>query len=389
MASTITSSSTPTKPNSTSTTTDLPKTMRAWTYTTCPTTLESALTLTSTAPLPPLPLAPGTYLIRVHSASLNPVDYKLPELPLVGRLAIPKPATPGLDFSGTIVLSTPSSRLQPGTLVFGKLEPKQQFGTLAEYVVGSSEGTVEVPEGMGMEEASALGVCGLVTYQALRANVREGMRVLVNGGSGGTGTFAVQIAKALGAEVVVTCSGEFFGGYGLRRGKGSRVETGRTSMLTTKTGANAQLCRDLGADQVIDYRTSNVTSVLEKGERKIDFILDNVGEPAELYWQAPSFTNSSAKYIQVGSQVSLGFIYDLAFRFLVPTWLGGGQRPFSFAFASTSYEDYMGLRGLVGEGKVRAVVDEVFAFEGVREAYAKLRGGRARGKIVVRVAEKS
>lgn len=187
--------------------------MRAWTYTTVPTTLESALTLTSNAPLPPLPLSPGTYLIRVHSASLNPVDYKLPELPLVGRLAIPKPATPGLDFSGTIVLSTPTSRLQPGTRVFGKLEPKQQFGTLAEYIVGSSEGTVEVPEGVGMEEASALGVCGLVTYQALTRNVREGMRVLVNGGSGGTGTFAVQIAKALGAEVVVTCSGESAGGF--------------------------------------------------------------------------------------------------------------------------------------------------------------------------------
>lgn len=147
----------------------------------------------------------------MHSASLNPVDYKLPELPLIGRLAIPKPATPGLDFSGTIVLSTPTSRLQPGTRVFGKLEPKQQFGTLGEYVVGSSEGTVAVPGGIGMAEASTLGVCGLVTYQALTRHVREGMRVLVNGGSGGTGTFAVQIAKALGAEVVVTCSGKLTG----------------------------------------------------------------------------------------------------------------------------------------------------------------------------------
>jgi NADPH:quinone reductase-like Zn-dependent oxidoreductase len=160
------------------------------------------------------------------------VDYKLPELPLVGRLAIPKPAIPGLDFSGTIVLSTPSSRLEPGTRVFGKLEPKQQFGSLGEYIVGSAEGTVAIPEGLGMEEASALGVCGLVTYQALSRNVRSGMRVLVNGGSGGTGTFAVQIAKALGAEVVVTCSGESPGGFpscedGRVRGNGDGLLRGR------------------------------------------------------------------------------------------------------------------------------------------------------------------
>ncbi|KAG9200610.1 hypothetical protein G6514_006788 [Epicoccum nigrum] len=333
--------------------------MRAWTYTTCPTTLERALSLSQTAPLPFLPLSPGTYLIRVHSASLNPVDYKLPELPLIGRLAIPKPAIPGLDFSGTIVLSTPSSRLEPGTRVFGKLEPKQQFGSLGEYIVGSAEGTVAIPEGLGMEEASALGVCGLVTYQALSWNVRSGMRVLVNGGSGGTGTFAVQIAKALGAEVVVTCS-----------------------------GANAQLCRDLGADHAIDYRTSNVPALLSQSTQKFDFILDNVGDPASLYWESPNFTTPGAKYVQIGSQVSLAFIYDLAFRFVVPTWLGGGQRPFSFAFASTSHEDYLGLSEMVREGKVRPVVDEVFGFGEAREAYGKLRAGRTRGKIVVRVGEK-
>lgn len=373
--------------------------MRAWTYTTVPTTLESALNLSQNAPLPPLPLAPGTYLIRVHSASLNPVDYKLPELPLVGRLAIPKPATPGLDFSGTIVLSTPTSRLQPGTRVFGKLEPKQQFGTLVEYVVGSNEGTVAVPEGVGMEEASALGVCGLVTYQALSRNVRSGMRVLVNGGSGGTGTFAVQIAKALGAEVVVTCSGEsshlenlsFEWGW-LNKGEGGSLGCERDElkcMLTNEIGANAQLCKDLGADQVIDYRTSNVPALLSQNPQKFDFILDNVGEPAELYWQAPNFTTPHAKYLQIGSQVSLAFLYDLAFRFVVPTWLGGGQRKFSFAFASTNHEDYKGLSEMVREGKVKPVVDELFGFGEVREAYAKLRTGRARGKIVVRVGEKS
>lgn len=184
--------------------------MRAWQWHTCPSTIETALTLNPSASLPPSPLPIGSYLIKVSHASLNPVDYKLAELPLIGRLLIPKPATPGLDFSGTIAAAHPSAPLKPGQRVFGKLEPKQQFGTLGEYIVGSAAGTVPLPDSVSFEDGATMGVCGLVTYQCLSRNVKAGMRVLVNGGSGGTGTFAVQIAKAMGCEVVATCSGEIF-----------------------------------------------------------------------------------------------------------------------------------------------------------------------------------
>lgn len=139
---------------------------------------------------------------------------------------------------------------------------------------------------------------------------------------------------------------------------------------------------------MIDYRAQNVTSKLEESGKQFDFILDNVGEPATLYWKAPSFTKMGAKYVQIGSQVSLKFIYDLAFRFLIPTWLGGGQRPFSFAFASTNLDDYQGLAGLVAQGKVKPVIDEVFDLENTPDAYKKLRTGRARGKIVVKITSK-
>ncbi|KAF3041595.1 hypothetical protein E8E12_009376 [Didymella heteroderae] len=340
--------------------TDLPRTMRAWQWTTCFSTLESAIILNSSAPLPKSALGPGECLIRVHAASLNPVDYKLAELPIVGRMAIPKPATPGLDFAGVVAKISSDSSLKIGQRVFGKLEPKQQYGTLGEYIVGSRAGTVPLPDGISFEEGATMGVCGLVTYQSLVKNVKKGDRVLINGGSGGTGTFAVQIANALRCKVVTTCS-----------------------------GANVKLCKDLGADEVIDYQAENVTSVLEKSGRQFDFVLDNVGEPAALYWKAPTFTETDAKYVQIGSQVSLGFIYDLAFRFVIPTWLGGGERPFSFAFASTNFDDYQGLADLVAQGKVKPVIEEVFDFENVPDAYKKLRTGRAKGKIVVKVASKS
>lgn len=150
-----------------------------------------------------------------------------------------------------------------------------------------------------------------------------------------------------------------------------------------------QLCKDLGADKVIDYRTESVTSVLERDEKKIDFVLDNVGEPAELYWKSPTFTKPGAKYVQIGSQMSLGFIYDLAFRFIMPTWLGGGERPISFAVATTNFQNYQGLVDLVVKGKVKSVIDEVFEMENAPRAYERLRTGRARGKIIVRIANAS
>ncbi|KAJ4318570.1 hypothetical protein N0V94_004348 [Neodidymelliopsis sp. IMI 364377] len=283
--------------------------MRAWQWSTCTTTLPSALALNISATLPSRPLKEGESLIKVHSASLNPVDYKLAELPIVGRFAIPKPATPGLDFSGVVVKTHPTSSLTSGQRVFGKLEPKQQVGTLGEYIIGSKEGTVPLPDGVSFEEGATLG--------------------------------------------------------------------------------NVQLCKDLGADEVIDYRTEDVTAVLEKSGKLFDMVLDNIGAPSELYWKAPTFTKLGAKYVQIGSQVSLAFIYDLAFRFLVPTALGGGQRPFSFGLTSTNLEDYQGLAEMVAKGQVKPVIDETFDFEQAREAYEKLRTGRAKGKIVVRVQSKS
>ncbi|KAF1921572.1 hypothetical protein BDU57DRAFT_489467 [Ampelomyces quisqualis] len=336
----------------------LPPTMRAWQWTQCNDTLENAIQFNDAAPLPisKLSLGPGESLIEVHAAALNPVDYKLPELPVVGRMAIPKPATPGLDFAGKVVEIGSDCNVKVGQMVFGKLEPKQPFGTLGDYIIGSRAGTVPLPEGVSTEQAATVGVCGLVTYQALAPNVKSGDRVFINGGSGGTGTFAIQIAKALGCYVTTTCS-----------------------------GSNAQLCKDLGADEVIDYRESHVTSILSASEKKYDFVLDNVGRNFELYWKSPEFTRPGAKYVQIGSDANLSSAYDLACRFLVPKSLGGGQRPFSFGMAATNFEHFMEIGELLAQGKVKPVIDEVFAFEEAPKAYVKLKTGRAKGKIVVRV----
>lgn len=136
---------------------------------------------------------------------------------------------------------------------------------------------------------------------------------------------------------------------------------------------------------MINYQEDDVTSILSASKQKYNFVLDNVGRNFELYWKSPDFTKPGAKYVQIGSDANLSSVYDIAFRFLVPTSLGGGQRPFSFGMAATNFEHFTEIGELLVEGKVKPTIDEVFDFEDVPKAYRKLKTGRAKGKIVVRI----
>jgi NADPH:quinone reductase-like Zn-dependent oxidoreductase len=147
------------------------------------------------------------------------------------------------------------------------------------------------------------------------------------------------------------------------------------------------LCKDIGADDVIDYRSTNVVEALSKNEKPFDFVLDNIGADSSIYWKAPTFTKPGAKYVQIGAAADLRSVFDLAYRFLVPAALGGGKRPFAFGMTKTNFEHFTTLGEWMAEGKLKPVIDEVFAFEDAPKAYRKLKTGRARGKIVVRVRE--
>ncbi|RMZ82053.1 hypothetical protein DV737_g2162, partial [Chaetothyriales sp. CBS 132003] len=176
-------------------------------------------------------LGKNQVLVRVSSAALNPADYKFPENPIVSMLLIAKPGTPGLDFAGTVIASGANcTGFQTGQQVFGTLDlPPQQCGTLGEYVVAPRRGIAHLPEGVTEDDASGLGIAGLTAYQSIVPHVKKGDNVFINGGSGGTGTFAIQIAKAKECFVATTCS-----------------------------AGNVQFCKDLGADLVIDYKMSDV-----------------------------------------------------------------------------------------------------------------------------------
>jgi NADPH:quinone reductase-like Zn-dependent oxidoreductase len=192
------------------------------------------------------PVGEGEVLVRVHSASIHVGDWILMSgKPYLMRMATglrrPKNPTPGTDIAGTVVAVGPGvERLAVGDEVFGWCA-----GAFAEYAVASQDQLVHKPANLTFEQASAVGVSASTALQLLRDHdIRPGQKVLVNGASGGVGTFAVQIAKSLGAVV-----------------------TGVTS------SKNVELVRSIGADHVIDYTREDFTA----GTERYDLILDNVG----------------------------------------------------------------------------------------------------------------
>lgn len=154
---------------------------------------------------------------------------------------ISKPASPGLDYCGKVLSAGSKVDVKPGQLVFGRLDKPGQFGTLAECIVTNRDGAVPLPEGVDPDSAAAIGTAGLTAYQCIVPFAKAGEKIFINGGSGGTGTFGIQCAKAIGCHVTTSCS-----------------------------TANVQLCKDLGADEVIDYKTSDLTKELEaKGKSSL------------------------------------------------------------------------------------------------------------------------
>ncbi|RYP64997.1 hypothetical protein DL771_008494 [Monosporascus sp. 5C6A] len=344
------------------------KVMRAWLYSNAATGLHKNLTLSTAAahPRPTSKLAADELLIHVRATGLNPADYKIPELPYgMSRLMISVPASPGFDFAGTVMALGGGVKVAAvGDSVFGRLDPTR-FGSLGEYIVARSSGCARMPQGLSFEDASAIGSAGLASYTSIAPYVPDnastkkdgGFRVFINGGSGGTGTFGIQIAKLLGCHVTTSCSAR-----------------------------NLELCKALGADEVIDYTQGNLVETLKAKGPVFSLVVDNIGLPADLYTAADHFLLPKGTFVQVGADVSMAGMRLMTSRMLRPSILGGGSRTFKFlAFANKS-EDLARIAGWIADGKMKVALDEVFDFENVPAAYEKLRLGHARGKIVVRGA---
>jgi NADPH:quinone reductase-like Zn-dependent oxidoreductase len=293
-------------------------------------------------------------LVRVHAASVNPLDWHYvqgkPYLmrPMAG-FGAPSDIRLGVDFAGIVeAVGRSVTRFKPGDQVYGGAD-----GAFAQYVTPRAEGSMALmPANMSFEQAATVPIAAVTALQALRdqGHLKPGQKVLINGASGGVGTFAVQIAKDMGAEVTGVCSGR-----------------------------NTAMVQSIGADHVIDYTREDFT----RGPVRYDLILDTVG------------THSISDYRRVltrgGALVIVGGPSDNA-------WLGpmtGALKamtvaPFVreklvFFMAQLNKQDLEVLRAMMESGKLTPVIDRRYPLAQTREALAYLLQGHARGKVVINV----
>jgi NADPH:quinone reductase-like Zn-dependent oxidoreductase len=295
-------------------------------------------------------LADDLVLVRVRAASVNPADWYGVVGPLIVRPSTgflkPRSDRTGIDFAGTVeAVGKDVTHVSPGDEVFGA-----RSGALAEYVT-VRDAVVPKPANISFEEAAAVPVAAITALQGLRdkGQLEAGQKVLINGASGGVGTFAVQIAKALGAEVTGVCSTR-----------------------------NVELVRSLGADHVIDYTQEDFT----RSDRRYDLLLDIAGSKS--WSELRRVLTPEAKVVIVGAQKRrvLGPIGHIVRLRLAS--LRGSQRAVFF-IAKTNRADMEILRELLESGKVRPVVDRRYELADAADAFRYLGEGHARGKIVVTV----
>jgi NADPH:quinone reductase-like Zn-dependent oxidoreductase len=288
-------------------------------------------------------------LIRVRAASVNPADWHTlrgdPFLIRLGEgLGKPKQRILGIDIAGVIeAVGRKVQELEPGDQVFGT----SKTGAFAEYVCVTADRLLHKPARSTFEDVASVPVAAVSALQGLRdrGRVRPGHKVAIHGASGGVGTFAVQIAKALGAEVTAVC---------------------RT--------ANVDLVRSIGADHVVDYTKEDFT---RRGEH-YDVIFDAAAYRSVLDYRRA--LNPGGIYVMIG-----GSFARLLQVLLLGPLISTGGRKLGFMMAKMEREDLALLKELLEEGKVVPVIDRRYPLSEVAEALRYLEKGHARGKVVITV----
>jgi NADPH:quinone reductase-like Zn-dependent oxidoreductase len=309
---------------------------------------DQVLRLETTA----VPVATGDEIVvRVHAASIHVGDLvSIHGEPVIARLATglrkPRNRVPGTDIAGTVVaVGEEVTGIRTGDEVFGWCA-----GAFAEFVSAKQDHFVPIPARLSFEQAAAVGVSASAALQLLRDRVRPGRKVLINGASGGLGSFAVQIARALGAEVTAVCG-----------------------------PSNVEMVLSLGASHVIDYTTDDFTL----GSERYDFILDNVANhslsrtrralTADGVLQSNNGTSGGRWFGTMGTVITTAIVSRFTHRQAGP----------SIKFPRR--EDLVGVKVLIEAGEVTPLIDRTYRLSETARALNHVAGGHARGTVVVTV----
>ncbi|MGN8842407.1 NADP-dependent oxidoreductase [Niallia sp. HCP3S3_B10] len=302
-------------------------------------------------------------LAEIHAASINPVDFKIRDGKVKLLLKYKMPLILGNDFSGVVAkVGAKVTRFKVGDEIYARPR-KSKIGTFAEYIAIHGEDIALKPKNLSFEEAASIPLVGLTTYQALAdiMQLQKGQKILIQAGAGGVGTFAIQLAKIMGAFV-----------------------------STTASEAGTNLVKSLGADEIINYRT-------EKFEEKLknyDAVFDTLG--GEILEKSFGVLKSGGKIVSVsglpnarfGREYGSGFFKTLLFSALTHKLTALEKKhhvQYSFLFMKPSGEQLRTIANYIEAGKIIPIIDRVYPFENAQEAMEYAETGRAKGKIIVKI----
>ncbi|MGH0925135.1 NADP-dependent oxidoreductase [Bacillus pacificus] len=302
-------------------------------------------------------------LAEIHAASINPIDFKIRDGKVKMLLKYEMPLILGNDFSGVITkVGSKVTRFKVGDEIYARPR-KNKIGTFAEYIAIHEDDIALKPKNLSFEEAASIPLVGLTSYQALHdiMHLQKGQKILIHAGSGGVGTFAIQLAKIMGATVT-----------------------------TTASEAGANLVKSLGADEIINYKTEKFEEILTN----YDAVFDTIG--GTTLEKSFNIIKSGGNIVSVsgtpnarfgkefGSGFFKTFLFSLASKKLTALEKKHNAQ-YSFLFMKPSGDQLRTIANYIEAGKIKPVIDRVFPFEDAQKAMEYSEAGRAKGKIIVKI----
>ncbi|MES5264950.1 NADP-dependent oxidoreductase [Priestia megaterium] len=302
-------------------------------------------------------------LAEIHAASINPIDFKIRDGKVKLLVKYKMPLILGNDFSGVVAkVGAKVTRFKAGDEIYARPR-KSKIGTFAEYIAIHEDDIALKPKNLNFEEAASIPLVGLTSYQALTdiLQLKKEQRILIQAGAGGVGTFAIQLAKLMGATVA-----------------------------TTASEAGANLVKSLGADEIINYKTEKFEEIL----KNYDAVFDTLG--GEILEKSFGIIKDGGKLVSVsglpnarfGKEYGSGFFKTLLFSAASHKLTGLEKEhnvQYTFLFMKPSGEQLRIIANFIETGKIKPIIDKVFSFKDAQKAMEYAESGRAKGKIILKI----
>lgn len=302
-------------------------------------------------------------LAEIHAASINPIDFKIRDGKVKLLVKYKMPLILGNDFSGVIAkVGAKVTRFKAGDEIYARPR-KSKIGTFAEYIAIHEDDIALKPKNLSFEEAASIPLVGLTSYQALTdiLQLKKGKKILIQAGAGGVGTFAIQLAKLMGATVA-----------------------------TTASEAGANLVKSLGADEIINYKTEKFEEIL----KNYDAVFDTLG--GEILEKSFGIIKDGGKLVSVsglpnarfGKEYGSGFFKTLLFSAASHKLTGLEKEhnvQYTFLFMKPSGEQLRIIANFIETGKIKPIIDKVFSFKDAQKAMEYAESARAKGKIILKI----